>query len=66
VTLNSVNTAVIGTYTVTYNVVDAAGNHAVEVVRMVNVVAEQPPTGKFSVTFIVTDSVTGSQSMMQK
>ena len=39
VTLNSVNTAVIGSYTVTYNVVDAAGNHAVEVVRTVNVVA---------------------------
>ena len=39
VTVNSVNTAITGSYTVTYNVVDAAGNHAVEVVRTVNVVA---------------------------
>lgn len=41
ITVNPVNTAVIGTYTVTYNVSDAAGNPAVEVTRTVNVVA--PP-----------------------
>lgn len=44
VTVNSVNTAIIGSYTVTYNVVDAAGNHAVEVVRTVNVVAAADTT----------------------
>ena len=35
VTVNSVNTAVAGTYTVTYNVVDLSGNAAIEVVRTV-------------------------------
>ena len=35
VTVNSVNTAVAGTYTVTYNVQDSAGNSAVQVVRTV-------------------------------
>ncbi|MCX9082257.1 MAG: DUF5011 domain-containing protein, partial [Candidatus Methanoperedens sp.] len=44
VTVNSVNTAVIGSYKVTYNVVDAAGNKAVEVVRTVNVVAAADTT----------------------
>jgi len=38
VTINPVNTASIGTYTVTYNVKDAAGNAATQVVRTVNVV----------------------------
>ncbi len=40
VTVNPVNTAVIGTYTVTYNVSDAAGNAATQVTRTVNVVAD--------------------------
>lgn len=40
VTVNPVNAAVIGTYTVTYNVLDAAGNAAVQVTRTVNVVAD--------------------------
>jgi len=35
VTVNSVNTAVLGTYTVTYNVTDLSGNAATEVVRTV-------------------------------
>ncbi|MFT5964316.1 MAG: hypothetical protein ACI9L6_001051, partial [Flavobacterium sp.] len=35
--VNSVNTAVSGKYTVTYNVSDAGGNAAVEVTRTVNV-----------------------------
>jgi hypothetical protein len=43
VTVNSVIPGVIGSYTVTYNVVDAAGINAVEVVRRVNVVAAIPP-----------------------
>ena len=60
VTVNSVNAAVIGSYKVTYNVADAAGNKAVEVVRTVNVVAATtPPTGTFSVTFKVIDSING-------
>jgi hypothetical protein len=37
VTVNPVNTAVAGTYIVSYNVHDAAGNNAVEVTRTVNV-----------------------------
>ena len=36
---SAVNTAVVGSYSVTYNVDDAAGNSATEVVRTVNVVA---------------------------
>ena len=38
VTVNPVNTAVLGSYTVTYNVDDSSGNAAVEVTRVVNVV----------------------------
>ncbi|MDX8390812.1 MAG: DUF1566 domain-containing protein [Mariprofundaceae bacterium] len=39
VTENLVNTSVIGSYTVTYNVSDAAGNPASQMTRVVNVVA---------------------------
>ncbi len=39
ITVNPVNTAVVGTYIVTYNVEDTAGNPAVEVTRTVNVSA---------------------------
>jgi len=38
VTVNSVNTALVGVYTVTYNVSDSSGNAAIEVIRTVNVV----------------------------
>ena len=38
VTVNNVDTSVIGTYTVTYNVTDSSGNDATEVTRTVNVV----------------------------
>lgn len=37
ITVNPVNTAVVGSYTVTYNVSDAAGNAAIPVTRAVNV-----------------------------
>ena len=37
VTVNPVDTAVVGVYTLTYNVTDANGNVAVEVTRTVNV-----------------------------
>lgn len=43
VTANAVNAAVAGSYTVRYNVADAAGNAAVEVVRTVQVVANSKP-----------------------
>ncbi|OQC08518.1 MAG: Pesticidal crystal protein cry22Aa [Candidatus Hydrogenedentes bacterium ADurb.Bin101] len=41
--VSTVNTAVVGPYTVTYTVSDAAGNAAVPVVRQVNVVDTTPP-----------------------
>ncbi len=47
VVMNSVNTNTAGSYTVTYNVTDQAGNHAVELRRTVHVnepVVETPPT----------------------
>ncbi|MDO8751927.1 MAG: DUF5011 domain-containing protein, partial [Candidatus Wolfebacteria bacterium] len=40
VSLNTVNAAVVGTYTISYNITDSAGNKAVEVIRTVHVVAE--------------------------
>ena len=43
VTVNPVNTAVVGTYVVTYNVADASGNPAVEVTRVVDVVLDVVP-----------------------
>lgn len=43
---NNVNTSVVGTYTVTYDVVDNAGNNAVKVTRTVNVNA--PPSADIS------------------
>ncbi|HLV69075.1 MAG TPA: immunoglobulin-like domain-containing protein, partial [Xanthomarina sp.] len=41
---SAVNTAVVGTYTVTYNVDDANGNAAVQITRTVNVVDTTIPT----------------------
>lgn len=40
VTVNPVNTSVVGIYIITYNVADASSNHAVQVTRTVNVVAK--------------------------
>lgn len=45
VKVNPVNTAVVGTYTVTYDVSDAAGNEANQVARTVNVAARQSSGG---------------------
>lgn len=42
-TVNPVDTSVLGTYTVTYDVDDAAGNHATQVTRTVNVVDTTAP-----------------------
>src|SRR5207249_3287864 len=66
VTVNPVNTGVVGTYFVTYNVKDTAGNAAIQVARLVNVVAPPPidttpPTVSASPvggTFTITQSVT--------
>lgn len=43
VIVNPVDTNVVGTYTITYNVQDAAGNPAVEVTRTVYVTDDIPP-----------------------
>ena len=43
-TVNNENTAVVGSFTVDYNVSDAAGNAATEVTRTVNVVDTTAPT----------------------
>ena len=43
VTVNSVNSAVVGSYSVTYNVHDSNGNAAVQVTRVVNVVDTTVP-----------------------
>ncbi len=50
VTLNGVNAAIVGSYTVTYNVFDANGNAATEVVRTVNVIT--PPAGDTTLPII--------------
>jgi hypothetical protein len=41
---DTVNTAVVGTYVITYNVTDSDGNAAIEVERAVNVVEDGVPT----------------------
>ena len=43
VTVNNVDTSVIGSYTVTYNVTDSSGNAASEVTRTVNVTDTTAP-----------------------
>ena len=40
----SVNSTVVGTYTIAYNVKDSAGNEATQIERTVTVVANTPPT----------------------
>ncbi len=66
VVVNSVNTAVVGSYTVTYNVHDSNGNAAVQVTRTVNVVDTTAPstsdnynglwhTSDFTITLTVVD-----------
>jgi len=44
VVVNNVNSNILGTYTVTYNVFDSSGNHAPEAIRTVNVVDTTAPT----------------------
>ena len=57
VTISTVNTAIVGVYSVTYNVSDTSGNAAAEVTRTVNVVDTTVPvitlTGDATVTIEV-------------
>ena len=52
VDVSSVNTAVVGTYIVTYNVSDAAGNDATEVSRTINVL---PTPTRFNQNVLIED-----------
>jgi hypothetical protein len=54
VTVSSVNTAIVGVYTVAYNVSDASGNEAITVTRTVNVVDTTLPV----ITLLGDDPVT--------
>ena len=59
VTTNTVNTNAVGTYTVTYNVSDVAGNLATPVVRTVNVTVDATPpvvTPPSNITVAATDA----------
>jgi serine protease len=58
VTVSTVNTTIAGTYTVTYDVLDNAGNAAVQVVR--TVIIETPVININAPTGLVVVSVTGS------
>ena len=57
VTVNPVNTAVVGAYTVTYNVTDSSGNHAVQVTRTVHV-EEADPRGTIDRVWTLFDATT--------
>ena len=62
VTVSTVNTAIVGVYSVTYNVSDTSGNAAAEVTRTVNVVDTTVPVitllGEDPVTIEVGDTYT--------
>jgi len=62
VTVNPVNTAIPGTYTVTYNVTDTAGNAAVQVTRTVDVVVPVVSiTSPLTTDVIVADATGNAQ-----
>jgi hypothetical protein len=61
VTVNSVNTAAVGTYTVTYNVTDGDGASAVQVSRTVNVVPLDPTNVAPVITLLGSTPVTVTQ-----
>jgi hypothetical protein len=54
---SAVNTAVAGSYAITYNVTDASGNAASEVLRYINVIDINQPASNLSVTAISPDSI---------
>lgn len=43
VTSGSVNTAIVGTYTITYDVTDSSGNSATQIIRTIKVVDTTAP-----------------------
>ncbi|MDA9028723.1 DUF5011 domain-containing protein, partial [Flavobacteriaceae bacterium] len=57
IAVNTVDTAIVASYTVTYNVSDASGNAATEVTRTVNVVDTTIPVITLTGTAIVTIEV---------
>ncbi|MDG1793574.1 MAG: DUF5011 domain-containing protein [Flavobacteriaceae bacterium] len=57
ITVNTVDTTIVASYTVTYNVSDASGNAATEVTRTVNVVDTTIPVITLTGTAIVTIEV---------
>ena len=57
---DTVNTAVVGTYHVDYNATDNAGNHAIQVVRTVNVNATSTATTTPDTTAPVISDIGGS------
>jgi hypothetical protein len=69
VTVNTVDTSTVGTYTVTYDVSDANNNDAVQVIRTVNVVDITIPvitlTGDATVTIEVGSTYTDSGATAQ-
>ena len=54
---SAVNTAAAGSYAITYNVTDASGNAASEVLRYINVIDINQPPSNLSVTAISPDSM---------
>ncbi|MBE0638653.1 MAG: HYR domain-containing protein [Bacteroidales bacterium] len=65
VTVNPVNTAVAGVYTVTYNVSDLAGNAAVEVTRTVTVYAAPIANAGGNATICETDNYVTTTASVQ-
>ena len=59
ITVNPVNTAVVGTYTVTYDVSDVAGNPATQVTRTVYVVNLPPPVPELSTSILTVTGLIG-------
>lgn len=57
VTVSTVDTGILGTYTVSYNVSDAAGNTAITVTRTVEVISEAPDTTAPVITLLGSASV---------
>jgi len=73
VTVSNVNTSVVGAYSVTYNVDDAAGNSAAQVTRVVNVQSGGTSTASITITGIPdgshavkirADSVDGAEGVL--
>ena len=71
VTVNNVNTSVVGTYNITYNVSDVAGNSAVQVTRTI-IVSTRPSSGggsggsySYTPPVIIPQTVTTTQPIIE-